>query len=78
MRSRRLFGPKFPGQESAGCGGEGSEAARKGVLQAAGQSITRYISKYDVANIWIRDVFCYPYAQDKCPIMNQRPLSASS
>ena len=25
-------------------------------------------------NIWIRDVFCYLYAQDKCPIMNQRSL----
>ena len=31
-------------------------------------------SQWRAINIWIRDVFCYPYAQDQCPIMNQRSL----
>ena len=38
----------------------------------ASETNTPYKSKW--RNIWIRDVFCYPYAQDKCPIMNQRSL----
>ena len=29
-------------------------------------------SKWLASNIWIRDVCCYPYVQDKCTIMNQR------
>ena len=33
-------------------------------------SSTKYKSKW--RNIGIRDVFCYEYARDKCPIMNQR------
>ena len=37
-----------------------------------GQSDTHYESKWPASNTWIRDVFCYPYAQDKCPIMSQR------
>ena len=32
-----------------------------------GPSITHYKSKW--RSIWIRDVFCYSYAQDMCPIM---------
>ena len=37
---------------------------------SASSNITCYTST--CCTTWIRDVFCYQYAQDKCPIMNQR------
>ena len=40
----------------------------------AGTPFPNYIANWLASNIWIRDVCCYPYAQDTCPIMNQRPL----
>ena len=44
----------------------------------AGPSIADYESKWRAGNVWIRDVFCCPYARNKCPIMNQRITDVGS
>ena len=50
----------------------GTLMARRNAYIVSPRSQLNYKSKWH--NIWIRDVVCYLYAQDKCPIMNQRSL----